>query len=147
MDVRIGDARLVLAEEAPASLDVLAVDAFSSDAIPLHLMTREAFDVYDRVLARDGMLVVHITNRHLDLAPVVAAIAGSKGWTARLRNFVPSESDVLLQRSVWIALTRDPSRMQELETATGVEWQPVERRSGLMPWTDDHSSVLPVLKR
>ena len=85
----VGDARLMLAREPAASADMLAVDAFSSDAIPVHLMTAEAFKVYLRALSIDGVLLVHISNRYLDLEPVVAAIARSEGWAARVRHYAP----------------------------------------------------------
>ena len=71
----IGDARLTLDRAPPASADLLVVDAFSSDSIPMHLMTREAFGVYRRHLRPGGLLLVHISNRYLDLKPVVAAAA------------------------------------------------------------------------
>jgi len=82
--VVIGDARLTLAQAPPAALDLLAIDAFSSDAIPLHLITAEAFGLYGRALARDGLLLVHISNRFLDLEPVLAALAASGGWQVQV---------------------------------------------------------------
>lgn len=152
-DLRIvlGDARLTLSKERPGQLDMLAVDAFSSDAIPLHLMTKEAFDVYARALAPDGILLVHISNRHIDLEPVVAAIAKSRGWSAMLRDYDPEyePSGGSYTKSHWIALTRDERRMREvIAVAQGQkgDWRPLRTRSGLEPWSDDFASVLPVLK-
>ena len=76
----LGDARLSIAREDKNTLDVLALDAFSSDAIPIHMLTREAFVEYARILSPRGALVVHISNRFLDLEPVVAAAARAGGW-------------------------------------------------------------------
>lgn len=151
LEMIVGDARLTLGKVPEASLDMLAVDAFSSDAIPLHLMTREAFDVYGRALAPDGVLLVHITNRFLDLEPVVAAIADQQGWTARVRRFRPPAKQPAGHfdtRSHWIILTRTPERMATVLAATtaGPEaWKPLLERPDMALWTDDFSSILPIL--
>jgi len=90
LDIAMGDARLTLEREQPENFDVLAVDAFSGDAIPVHLLTREAMDLYFRHLRPDGLLAVHISNRHLDLLPVLAVEARSSGRRARV---VDTEDD------------------------------------------------------
>jgi hypothetical protein len=84
-DARIvlGDARLRLAEEAPNSMDILAVDAFSSDAVPMHLLTREALAVYGKAVQQDGIVLFHISNRYLDLKPVIADLAGERRMAFR----------------------------------------------------------------
>jgi spermidine synthase len=82
--VVIGDARLKLDEAAPASFDILVIDAFSSDAIPMHLLTKEAFAIYKRVLRPGGLLMIHISNRHLELRPVVRTGGESVGMTGLL---------------------------------------------------------------
>src|SRR3546814_1398052 len=79
----LGDARLELAKQPPGRFDTLVIDAFSSDAIPLHLPTREAVGIYARVLKPDGILLIHISNRFFDLEPVLAAEAKARGWSAR----------------------------------------------------------------
>ncbi|MGI4876945.1 MAG: spermidine synthase [Janthinobacterium lividum] len=148
----VGDARQMLAREPAASADMLAVDAFSSDSIPLHLMTAEAFRIYSRVLSSDGVLLVHISNRYLDLEPVVAVIARSEGCTARIRHYVPTtvnQPGRADTKSNWIALTRTPTRMQQVIAATGdapAEWETLRDRPGAPPWTDDFASILPALK-
>ncbi|MBU6166934.1 MAG: fused MFS/spermidine synthase [Alphaproteobacteria bacterium] len=144
----VGDARLTLQAEAPASLDLLAVDAFSSDSIPLHMMTREAMAVYGRVLAPDGLLLIHISNRFLDLEPVVAALAGAGGWQARMLHYEslePPQAGVVRARSLWVALSRDPARLASL-TAAGGGWRPLRADPGLPVWSDDFASLLPVLR-
>ena len=130
---------------------MLALDAFSSDAIPLHLMTTQAFESYGRVLAPNGVLLVHISNRHLDLQPVVAAIAAKEGWSASIYRYrapkrIPAA--LIYTRSDWIALTRTPERLAEVQRASGdpAGWRPLERRKGLHAWTDDFAAVLPVFK-
>jgi SAM-dependent methyltransferase len=146
--VVIGDARLTLAQAPAASLDLLAIDAFSSDAIPLHLITREAFALYGRALADDGLLLVHISNRFLDLEPVLAAMARAGGWQARvlaLRDPGGKGPGWVTAGSSWVALSRNPARLQAL-VAAGGGWRPLHGQSGLAPWSDDFASVLPVLR-
>nr|MBC2664523.1 hypothetical protein [Novosphingobium flavum] len=140
--VTIGDARLELAAQAPGSLDFLAVDAFTSDAIPLHLLTSEAFGVYFRVLQPRGLLVVHISNRHIELEPVLAAIARQRGLAAMVRHDVPEDRKVY-SPSTWVLFARDPALLQRVRAAS-----PQQKWDSLLPptgraWTDDHASVLP----
>ena len=142
--VVIGDARLALAEEPPGRYDLLAVDAFSSDAIPLHLMTQEAFASYGRVLKRDGLLLVHISNRFIDLGPMVSALAQAGGWHGRLRADAEGLSEGL-KPSVWIALSRSDERLATLGRSGGAAWEPLPgpaRRA----WTDDNASILPLIR-
>lgn len=146
--VLIGDARLTLEESPPASTDLLVVDAFSSDSIPMHLLTREAFETYRRKLSGNGLLLVHISNRYLDLKPVVAA-AASDGWKARIRHYSPTAEDVDQNHhtaSMWVAMSPSPTTIGRLEAANPDAWRPLEARDGFKPWTDDYSSVLPVLR-
>ncbi len=144
----VGDARLTLQQEAPGSFDLLAVDAFSSDSIPLHMMTREALAIYGRVLRADGVLLIHISNRFLDLEPVVAALAGDGGWQLQQLTYRPSrqESPLMMSaRSTWVALSRDPARLAAL-AAADAGWQPVKTDRDAVVWTDDFASVLPALR-
>jgi hypothetical protein len=151
-DVRIvvGDARLKLADEPAGRFDLLAVDAFSSDAIPLHLMTREAFETYRRALAKDGVLLVHVSNRFLDLEPVVAAIAKDMGLSARAFLYQPDEAGQKesYTASNWIVLTASEASMVRFTEAAGNsgDWVPIRTRDGVPAWTDGFASVLPVLK-
>jgi SAM-dependent methyltransferase len=151
-DIRVvvGDARLKLAEEPADRFDILAVDAFSSDAIPLHLLTREAFETYRRTLSPDGVLLVHVSNRFLDLEPVVAAIAKEMGLSARQRFYQPDEEGRAesYNASIWIALTANEDAMVRFTEATGQggDWVPIAPRAGVPAWTDGFASILPVLK-
>ncbi|MBY0305244.1 MAG: fused MFS/spermidine synthase [Sphingomonas sp.] len=145
-EIAIGDARINLAAATPHALDLLALDAFSSDSVPMHLMTREAFASYDRALAPGGLLLVHISNRFLDLEPVVAAAADAGQWRAVKLTYLPGakakEGETV---SAWVALSRSPASIDRLK-ALGGPWQPLDRRPGFTPWTDDYSTILPLLK-
>ena len=145
--IAVGDARIRLTETAPASLDLLALDAFSSDAVPMHLMTTEAFGTYARALAPNGLLLVHISNRFLALAPVVAGAAAHGGWHAARLVYQPSALEARDEASIsdWIALSRDAGTLARL-TANDPQWFPLATRPGFTPWTDDHASVVPVMR-
>jgi SAM-dependent methyltransferase len=146
----LGDARLSLSRMPPRSLDILAVDAFSSDAIPMHLLTREALAVDARVLSPQGLLLVHISNRYLDLEPVLAA-AQADGWTGAIFSYEPDLGEPVhnLSASIWVAMARDPQALERLKEASGADsylWRPLKRRPGFAGWTDDHASILPLLE-
>lgn len=148
-DIVIGDARMTLARQPAGGADLLVIDAFSSDSIPMHLLTREALDIYGRRLARHGLLLIHISNRYLDLRPVVAGDAAAEGWHARLRHYVPDKRDEgrHYTASIWVALSRDPAQLDHLVRLSGSDnWQLLPVRPGFTAWTDDHASILPVLK-
>lgn len=151
--IRIGDARIKLQEVPEGSLDLLAIDAFSSDAIPLHLLTREAFDVYDRAVQDDGIVLVHISNRFINLEPVLAALTqNDRGWHAMLRYDEPDQRDMALARtgSIWVAMARRNEPLMALARQTndlpngrGV-WQELDTSQPRL-WTDDYASVMPLL--
>jgi SAM-dependent methyltransferase len=146
--VIIGDARLAIADEPPASADVLIIDAFSSDAIPVHLLTEEAFATYRRYLAPGGLLVIHISNKFLGLSPVIST-AADPGWVARIRTTSraePSDGDVLFFSSTWAVMSEDPAKIETLERVSGAGvWSPIEKAPDFERWKDNYSSVLPLL--
>ena len=147
-EVIVGDARLSLERQTPGATDLLVVDAFSSDSVPMHLLTREAFDGYRRHLAPNGLLMVHLSNRYLSLEPVVAR-AAERGWTARLLHF---RADSLERSryefsSFWVAMSPSPETIARLEaSAPDAGWRPLQARDGASEWTDDHASIIPILK-
>ncbi|WP_121119534.1 spermidine synthase [Croceibacterium ferulae] len=141
--VVIGDARLSLVEEPAGGLDLLAVDAFSSDAIPVHLLTQEAFATYGRAVADDGLLLVHISNRYLDLSPEIAAQARAGGWRG-VRRDDPGEG-AGLSPSIWIALSRDEAALDRMRGDRPGAWGPLPAPAA-ETWTDDRSSLLPLLR-
>jgi hypothetical protein len=143
--VVIGDARIELARMPAASFDMLAVDAFSSDAIPLHLLTDEAFGVYFDALTPRGLLLVHISNRFIELEPVLAAIARKRGLTVVKRDDIP-EDRIALTPSTWVALSRDPAVVADLrQTRADAPWVPLMPAAGRV-WSDDHASILPAVR-
>ena len=143
--VRLGDARLELAETPPASFDLLAVDAFSSDAIPLHLLTAEALGVYQRALTPEGVLLLHISNRYFELEPQLDAALRRSGWHARVLTDNPPARNDALTGSVWIAASRDPKQLARV-VAGREAWNLLKREPGVAPWTDEHASILPALR-
>jgi spermidine synthase len=142
LSVSLGDGRRVLEGEAPRAFDVLVVDAFSSDSIPTHLLTREAFGVYLRHLAEGGALAVHVTNRYLDLKPVVRGAAAELGLHA---EHVPSFGQGLLWSSDWMVVTRDLALLED-EVVSAATLPPLPHTAAVV-WTDDWSNLLGVLKR
>jgi hypothetical protein len=142
----IGDARLSLERElargAKQGYDVLAIDAFSSDSIPVHLITREAIDLFMQHVAPDGILAIHISNRFLDLKPVLANIAHSLGLKARLVSDSPTGSgSASITDWVLIARTDAPFAHELLDVAT-----PLEPNPSFSLWTDQFNNLLDVLK-
>ncbi len=141
--VVLGDARLSLEREPPQQFDVLAVDAFSSDSIPVHLMTQEALAVYLRHLRPGGVVVFHVSNRYLKLAPVVRQLAATAGLQAWQFIDAPPKS-AHLSRSDWVAVTANTALLQAWrDQGAG---QPVEPLPGLRLWRDDQYDLLQVLK-
>jgi SAM-dependent methyltransferase len=142
VSVALGDGRLVLEREPPQAYDVLVVDAFSSDAIPTHLLTRQAFAAYLRHLAPGGVLAVHVTNRYVDLKPVVRGAAVALGLEA---EHVPSFENGTGWSSDWMLVARDRALLdEEVVSAATLPRLP---RAEVLAWTDDWSNLLRVVKR
>jgi hypothetical protein len=143
--VLLGDARLKLAAAPKGSFDLLAIDAFSSDAIPLHLLTDEAFGIYLDVLSETGLLLIHISNRYIELEPVLSAEARKRGLVVSVRDDTPSK-ETLLSPSSWVLLTRDPAQMRKVRAiAPDLAWSALKPPAPRV-WTDDHASVLPYVR-
>lgn len=143
-DMVVGDARVRLAEGAADRYDLLAVDAFSSDSIPLHLLTTEAMATYRRSLAPGGVLLVHISNRYIDLEPSLAALADASGMAAMIRRDNP-EGGWPLTSSWWVALAEDQATLETLSRSTEQPWYRL-RNDGREAWTDSHASILPYIE-
>ena len=143
-EVVMGDARLSLESEPSQQFDVLAVDAFSGDAIPVHLLTREAYQLYWRHLKPDGVLAVHVSNRYLDLGPVVAMGAAEMGKTARMVNFETDDrNDKEESDSDWVLVTSRPGFFDQPELKVAHTIKPI---AGLRMWTDDYSNLYKILR-
>jgi SAM-dependent methyltransferase/MFS family permease len=146
IELALGDARLTLEREGPRNFDVLAVDAFSSDAIPVHLITREALAVYLKHVKPDGIVAFHVSNRFLDLIPVVARLAKENGAHALLvRDDPDEETDPRRSRTDWVLVSRDPAALKRpaIQERTVVD---AEDRPDWRTWTDDYSNLIQILK-
>lgn len=160
IEVVLGDARLSLEREPRQAFDVLVVDAFSSDAIPVHLLTREALALYARHLAEGGVLAVHVSNRHLDLAPVVRLAAESLGQRVTMVDtYDPEEGDEAagdaagedgadeereIWGSTWVLVSGRESFFESpliRNAGTAIDYRP-----GLRMWTDDYSNLFQILR-
>jgi hypothetical protein len=138
VDVVLADARLGLGAVADGAFGMLLLDAFTSDAVPAHLLTREAIALYLAKLAPRGVVAFHLSNRHLDLEPVVAASAADLGLAALARCDHPSDAERAAgaSPSCWLALARAPVDLAPI--ARDARWRPPRRGRG---WTDDASNV------
>jgi hypothetical protein len=144
IETALGDARLNLEREPAQRFDLLVIDAFSSDSIPVHLVTLEALAVYRRHMAPEGIIAFHLTNRYLDLPPVVKRIADAEGMGSVLISHDPGESDLHYALTDWMLVTRDQAFLRSdpvRRAATEVDVPP-----GLAPWTDDFNNLLRSLK-
>jgi hypothetical protein len=145
LEIIPGDARLSMEREPPQAFDVLALDAFSGDAIPAHLLTREAFELYNRHLKPGGLIAVHISNHFLDLAQVVWQIAREFGYYSAVVDYDETPEEWWLYSSTWVLLTADRTllEMPGLSTAS----TPLKNQKPHLPlWTDDFTSLFQILK-
>ncbi len=144
-----GDARLSLDKAPDASYDVLLLDAFSGDSIPVHLITVEALAQYRRILSPGGFIMVHISNRYLDLAPVLFSNAGAVGAKASFHRNTITEKSPPMSRSIsdWVVITWDEGRFAELGRLLDPDGNAYKRPvKAVRPWTDTYSNLLAVFK-
>jgi hypothetical protein len=139
-EIVLGDGRLSLARRVGDRFDLLVIDAFSSDAIPLHLLTREALTLYFRRLTVDGLLALHVSNWHLDLAPVIASLAADAGWVARVASGPGRKAGIYRQRSRWVVLARTPEALAAATPREG--WHDLDARPGAPVWRDDYANIV-----
>ena len=145
--VVLGDGRLTLQKAQPGSLNLVVVDAFSSDAIPVHLLTWEAIALYFSKLAQDGVLALHISNAYLNLEPVIGALAREQHLfaLANLDTVIPDvDKRVGRLPSHWVVLARAPQPLAGLLHRPG--WRSPELKDNAAAWTDDYSNILHILK-
>jgi spermidine synthase len=143
-DVVLGDGRRSLDGRADASFGLIALDAFSSDAVPVHLITRQALELYRAKLLPHGVIAFHISNRYLDLEPVLGNLAEATGMKCYGQRDTKVTTDQLMKlRSHWVAIAREPS---DLGRVTGdARWHPCANDGG-RAWSDDYANVLGALK-
>ena len=137
-----GDARISLTREGSQQFDVLVVDAFSGDAIPVHLLTTQAMVVYRRQMVPDGILAFHVSNQYLDLTPEVAALAGAAGMEARVVD-TPAQEGRGEYRATWVLASSNAAFFAQPQVAAMA--QEIPARAGVRAWTDDYSSLVPLL--
>lgn len=142
----LGDARLNLIKEPDGKFDYLLIDAFSSDAVPVHLMTDEAFQLYFTKLEKDGVLAVHISNRYMELASIIQAIAEKNGYVGRFGIFEASPEQIKgnITTNWGVVLARNEAALGTM--ATSANWGPLPDLN-TKPWTDDYSNLLGALMR
>jgi hypothetical protein len=143
--VDIQDGRLALKAEKDGAFDLLVIDAFSSDSIPMHLLTREAFTLYGSKLAPGGVLALHVSNRYLKLLPAVAATSEAAGLSGldQSHAVTPADTAAHILPSEWIVMAPDRAALAPL---TGdARWVPLDPAPKLRPWTDSYSNILAVL--
>lgn len=141
VEVVAGDARLSLEREPPQAYNLIAVDAFSGDSIPVHLLTREALALYFQHLAPGGAIAIHVTNKHLDLAPVVKLAANDQRAHAVMIHNSPEE-DRRIYFSSWVIVTKDDDLDRKLNWLSS----PIKGNGRLRLWTDDYSNLFTILK-
>jgi len=145
--VVLGDARLSLASAPDGAYRLLVLDAYSADAIPVHLLTREALALYTRKLAPGGLLAFHISNQHFSLEPVLAALARDAGLVCKVQDndtISAAEHDEGKRESVWAVMAGQPDALGVL--GAGPRWRPAETRPGVDVWTDGRASALKVFR-
>ena len=144
-NVVIGDGRLQLAQSADSSLDLLMLDAFSSDSIPTHLLSREAFQLYISKLAPGGVLLFHVSNRYLNVEQLVSALATDAGLVAFSRS--DQAGDLSKEGKVGSDHVVAARRIEDLGSIPGISgWKRVIRSESLRPWTDDYSNLLGLIR-
>ncbi|MGH7282844.1 MAG: fused MFS/spermidine synthase [Polyangiaceae bacterium] len=147
MHVIVGDARIDLAHAEDHTYDLVVLDAFSSDTIPVHLLTREAFELYMRKLAPGGVLALHISNRFVDLAPVLSRVASAMHLDIRVRDdrgrTTPEQMKSGVIASIWAICGRDASALSDFSEL----WKAPKEKPDQRLWTDDFSSVLSVFSK
>ncbi len=141
----IGDARLSLEKEPPQNFDLLALDAFSGDSIPVHLLTKEAFAVYDRHLNTNGVIAVHISNNYLDLEPLLVNLGREMAYTVAVVESRPTRDQWWVRPTIWVLLSRSPQALAapKIREATRSPEPNCER---VHVWTDDFTSLFQVLR-
>ena len=145
VDVIVGDGRLVLESQEPQDFDILILDAFSGDAVPVHLLTQEAFAVYLRHIKPKGVIIANITNIHLDLLPVARGIAQQLHLGVAHLPWDPITKPWYLKESDFVAWSRDKDFLQSLENRVSTPWARSKRLDSLL-WTDEYASLFPLLK-
>jgi hypothetical protein len=144
--MQMGDARLSLKKEPKQKFDLLILDAFSSDSVPIHLLTQEAMKLYFDRLKPTGILAFHITNRHLDIKKVMANHVQTLNLSARIQAFKPINPAPLITATDWVVIVKDPQVLMRLDKSRLGTWQKLPLYFNMKPWTDDFTNILAIWK-
>jgi hypothetical protein len=142
----VGDARLSLVKEADQKFDLLILDAFSSDSVPTHLLTREAMQLYFAKLKPNGILAFHITTRHLALKKVLADHATDLKLAALIQEFKPKQETPLVVATDWVVMAGTPEILAPLQQSRLGNWQKLPLYFDMKPWTDDFTNIIGIWK-
>jgi spermidine synthase len=144
--MRVGDARLSLEKEPDQKYDLFVIDAFSSDSIPTHLLTQEAIELYFKKLKPNGILALHITNRHLSLKKVLSDHAKHLRLSALIQEFKPQQEIPLVVATDWVVMTNKAETLEPLRQSQLGSWQKLPLYFDMRPWTDDFTNIVTIWK-
>ena len=142
-DIVIADGRLAIEKIPAGEFDVLMLDAFNSDSIPAHLVSREAVQMYLHKLKPDGMILFHVSNRYMDVESLVSAVLLDAGLEGLVR-YDDDEEPTGKTSSDYVVAARNSAALGALED--DANWSAVEKPAGIQPWTDDYSNMLTIVK-
>jgi SAM-dependent methyltransferase len=144
--MRIGDARLSLEKEADQHFDLLVMDAFSSDSVPTHLLTKEALELYFQKLKPGGILAFHMTNRHLSLKKVLSINAETLHLASLIQEFKPQQDIPLVVATDWVVMAKQAETLEPLRLSRLGKWQKMPLYFDMQPWTDDFTNIVSIWK-
>ena len=143
---KVGDARLSLDAESDEKFDLLIMDAFSSDSVPTHLLTREAIELYFKKIKPNGILAFHITNRHLDIKKVIADHVMQLKLAALIQEFTPQNPLPLVVATDWVVMAKNPQTLAPLRQSQLGNWQKLPLYFDMKSWTDDFTNIIEIWK-
>ncbi len=145
--MRVGDARLSLEKEPDQQFDLLIMDAFSSDSVPTHLLTKEALELYFKKLKPNGILAFHMTNRHLSLKKVLSINAEALHLAALIQEFKPQQEIPLVVATDWVVMAKNAETIKPLQLSQLGGWQKLPLYFDMKPWTDDFTNIVSIWKK
>jgi spermidine synthase len=144
--MRVGDARLSLEKEPDQHFDLLVMDAFSSDSVPTHLLTKEALELYFKKLKPNGILAFHMTNRHLSLKKVLSINAEALHLASLIQEFKPQQDIPLVVATDWVVMAKQAETLEPLRLSRLGNWQKMPLYFDMKPWTDDFTNIVSIWK-
>jgi len=144
--MRVGDARLSLEKEPDQHFDLLIMDAFSSDSVPTHLLTKEALELYFKKLKPGGILAFHMTNRHLSLKKVLSINAEALHLASLIQEFKPQQEIPLVVATDWVVMAKHAKTLEPLRLSLLGKWQKMPLYFDMKPWTDDFTNIVSIWK-